>query len=506
MSETRDLPMPVRAVTAYEDRAELRRTETVELPAGRHRLRVPDVTPLAGDAYLDARVESGAATVEHLRAVRRRIIDPDRAARRAAERDRAREAATATEETVRRARDRRDAARARLTRYIHDIDRALRAGQPVTAPADAVARLEARLDTADAALRDARARHREATERLGELDALAGATDPGRAVCDLEVQLYAETPGPVTLTVTMIVPCALWRPAHAAHLTTADGAVEWTALGTVWQHTGEAWNHVELTLSTARPGAGARLPDLTADRIHAQPRADRKRIVVAHRQESIATDKGDAALPGVDDGGEARTFRATAPVTLPSDGRPHRVELGRFTAAATVDRVTRPALAETVYELAHLTHDAPWPILAGPVDLRRDGAFTGTGDIPYVGPGERFEIAFGSDDRYTVRHRRRRRTEKRMLARDRTVFVTEVELYYTGVGTGRVTVELQMPKSELADLEVIAVDDFCTEGRPAPDADGIVQLPVTCRPAEPREVTLGFRFEHGSDVVLPDPW
>lgn len=505
MSEPRDCPMPVRHVTAYEDRAELTRTATLDLQAGRHHLRVPDITPLAGDAHLDARVDAGPATVEHLRAVRRRVLDPDRAARRITERDDARAEAHAAADDARHARARRDAARARLARYLHDADRAIRAGQP-TDPAPAVARLEARLDAAEAAVREATAREHDAAERLALKELLADAHDPGRVVCDLEVQLYAEAPGPITLTLTQIVPCALWRPAHTARLVTADGHIEWTALGTLWQHTGEDWNAIELTLSTARPGAGARLPPLTEDRLRAQPRADKKRVVVAHREEAIATDKGDAALPGVDDGGEARTYRARGLVDIPSDGRPHRVELGRFDAPAQVAHVTRPALAEAVFELARLQNTASWPLLAGPVELRRDTAFVGTGDIAYVGPGERFELAFGSDDRYTVRHRRLHRLQKRTLGRDRTVFVTEVELVYGGAGPGHVTVELQVPISEIADLEIVPVDEHCTEGRPQPDADGIVHLPVTCRPGEPRELRLGFRFEHGSDVVMPDPW
>ena len=256
--------------------------------------------------------------------------------------------------------------------------------------------------------------------------------------------------------------------------------------------------------ATADDAADGRL--LHPDRLPARPRADKKRVVVAHREEAIATDKGDTALPGVDDGGETRTYRAPTPVDIPADGRPHRVELGRFTTDATLAQVTRPALALTVFELAHLTNTAPYPLLAGPVELRRDGAFTGTGDLTYTGPGERFELAFGSDDRYTIRHRRHRRTQKRAIGRDRTLFVTDIEVIYTGTGQGDLTVQLQMPISELADLQVIPADEYCSEGHPRPDPDGLVHLPITCRPGQPRPVQLGFRFEHGADVVMPDPW
>ncbi|MCA9541233.1 MAG: DUF4139 domain-containing protein [Myxococcales bacterium] len=514
MSDPRVIDMPVRRVTAYEDRAALRRVETLTLTPGRHQIIVPGVTPLGVDGRLDARVEAGAATVEDARAVRRlEVRSGDGDARRerfAAETAAAAEAHLDADAELQRLTRLRNAARALHSRGFAALMRAAWAGEEA-APAALranLARLEAQVDEAEAALRAAVARRSAVSLAMQRARSLASAIPPAesRLVCDLAVQLRVDAAGPVTLAIEMVVPCALWRPAHEAALD-AGGALTWTALATAWQATGEDWTDVELVFSTARPSAGAELPAVREDRLRLQPRNEpKKRVVLAHRNEAIAKDKGDDAVPGVYDGGEARVFCARGRVDLPSDGRPHRFELGDFRTEARVARIARPEIAAQVFEIAALRNAAEWPLLAGPVALRRDGAFVGTGDVAYVGPGEPFELAFGSDDRWTLKCRREQQIEKRALVRDRTHFVTEVDLDYTGAGRGEVTVELRLPCSEIEALEVHPSTQFCSEGTPKPDADGIVRWPITCVAGERRAVQLGFWFDKSGDVVLPDPW
>lgn len=534
----RPLPMPVRQVTLYEDRAELVRRVTLELPPGRHRFTVPRVTPLAGQGRLDARVEAvdGAeafegVAVEHVEVGHRWApAEADRRDAMAAEREAALAAEHAADAILSAANARRARARWVLTGLVKATQQAVWAGTTATDAdfAGDLGAIEARLARAEQAVADAAAAHRGAVAARERFDALtqAAAHDRLEPQTWLELQIYVEGPSEgapraVTLRVSMVVPCALWRPSHEAHLVGGpDGGaaeddtldaltaatVEWIAQATVWQQTGEAWTDVELSFSTARPGAGARLPGLDPDRIAVQPRADRKRIVLAHREENIATDKGESALPGVDDGGEARHYRAEGRVDVPSDGRPHRFPLGRFDSAATTARVVRPALSLHVFELAHLHNEGPWPLLAGPVTLRRHGAYTGTGELSFVGPGERFELAFGSDDRWTVRHRRLRRVRKRALGRDQTHYLTSIELMHDGVGSAEVVVELRLPQSEIADLIVHQSDQFECDRWPTPDEDGIARVPVVCEPSQTRTLKLGFWFEKKGELVMPDPW
>jgi len=123
-----------------------------------------------------------------------------------------------------------------------------------------------------------------------------------------------------------------------------------------------------------------------------------------------------------------------------------------------------------------------------------------------VGPGEPFELSFGSDDQFVVRFRRERREETRALARDRRHFVSRTEITSTAPDPSTVEVVLRLPVSEIKTLKVLSSEAWCSDGLPAPDADGLVRLPVRLAPGERREIKLGFHFDAAADLVVPDPW
>lgn len=505
---------PVTAVTAFEDRAELTRTVQLTVPAGRVTVRLPGVTPLMDDARLTARCDGiEGATVEDVQIQRRWTLpthpdaapDAERKAELHALAAQQQAATRATQRALHHAQHRRDAARATLKRYLQQATHAV-----WRSDADwqsALPTLEAALATAHAAVTTAAEAHREAQAAGAQLAHTPANPEPSRLVADLEIRFTTPAAGPITLTVSGVTPCALWRPSHQAHLD-AQGQITWTTYGTLWQSTGEAWHDVALELSTDRPALGAHLPKLAEDTLRLQAKAHKKQVVLAHRQEAISTDQGDAAVPGVDDGGETRILRASSPVTLPSDGRPHRIATDHFESPSTLRLLTRPDLARHVFLTADLRNTSPQPILAGPVILMRDGAYVGTGDVPFIGAGERFELSYGSDDRWTVTYRRRRRTEERMLAKDRTHFTQEVDLQYAGPGEAQLDVELSMPVTELAALNVQPSSDptYNTEGTPAPDEDGRLTLPITVKRGAKRRLSVGFWLDRTGDVVLPDPW
>jgi uncharacterized protein (TIGR02231 family) len=310
----------------------------------------------------------------------------------------------------------------------------------------------------------------------------------------------------VVLRVGALLPCALWRPSHDAHL--MEGKVAWETFATVWQHTGEDWRDVELILSTARPSAGAQLPRLDEDRLtlRAKTAQERKVIQVEHRQEAVSRQDLKGGAPGVYDGGVARTFKPAGRVTIPSDGRPHRVAVGGFEAPASSELVSFPELAPRVYLRASFKNTAGHPLLAGPVTLMHRGGCVGTGDVPYVGQGESLDVSFGSDDRFTVRHTRRRVEQEKLLRSDVTHFVTEVELQHTGQGAERILVMLRVPVSEVAQLKVLPSPAHSTEGLPPADGDGLVKIPLRLNPGDTSTTRLAFHFDTSGDVRVPDPW
>ncbi len=500
----RSLPAPPTRVTAYEDRAEVLREVPIEAFTGRLTLTLTALTPLLSDAHLSARI-SGPAEVEDV-SVRRRWVQPDEAAAAATLQARIDEALAKLERLQRalaRAEQRLASARRNREAYAKRLGAAIWRGE-AEGWREGLARLEAAVEAALAAAEPARTAAEQAQREARDLSVLTAAEPEPRLVADVTVRLRGGVGEAATLSLTHLVACALWRPAHEARL--VGDTLHWQTFGTVWQRTGEDWSGVELRLSTARPGAGAELPDLEEDHLRLQGKVHKKRVVLAHRDEAVSRDQGAAAVPGVYDGGEAREFSATVKVDLPSDGRGHRVATGGFEAPVETTLVCIPELARHVFLRARLSNTGATPILAGPVTLVREGAYVGEGEVAYVGPGEGFDLGFGSDDRFGVTYERKVEVEKRVLGADRRHFIASAALQSTATERSLVWVEMRLPRSELEALQVKVSGQHCTQGDPEPDAQGLVRVPLELYPADRELVTLGFWLDKSGDVVLPDPW
>jgi uncharacterized protein (TIGR02231 family) len=527
-------------VTAYEDRADVVREGDVSLPAGGAVVVVRGLSAVISDEHVVARLTStDTGVVAHVNDVRvdRRVVggDDDLAARRATQQreleaidDELRAAsaeASRVDEAI-------DASEHALRRWAQSASLATGRGQgDAKAWREGLAAFERDL----AALIEERAEARallESVQRRRQRAAEArGPKATGqRTVSDVVLRISTSGAASFKLTLSTLLPCAAWRPTHEAWLlssaaSAADGAtttnarrVRFTTYAAVWNRTGEAWDDVDLVLSTARPSAGAELPPLRADRLTLRQKTaeERKTIVVEHREESVPKSATQGTAPGVDDGGQARTFKATK-VHVPDDGRPHRVEIGVFEAPATVERVAYPELVPQVFLRASLKNPGPSPVLAGAVTLVvADGSsglgggstWVGTGDVLYVGAGESFDLSFGSDDRFLVRTKKRRIEDKKLVGKDVVHFLREATLSQTGTTSERVVVHLRLPVSEVKQLRVLPSPQHSTvspeEARP--DEHGVVRIPVDLAPGVEKKLVLAFSFDASGDVRIPDPW
>mgnify|MGYP000849752317 CR=1 FL=1 len=516
----------VERVTLFEDRAELVRSIEVALDGSSSTVVFDDVTTLVAESHAFARVAvlegDEAVHVDDLRVSRTVVSDVDARTRehqllseRAAEAGRALHEARARVELFEaRARDTREL----LNRFVEHTS--VTAGQTHLDAAwrtrfEAIVDEQRRIGALVTEARQARAeREREAAD-LQALLARARIVD-ARPRADVVVRLSGRARR-ARVTLSMVVPCALWRPTHDAALiararagegAATSGDVTFTTHGTVWQKTGEAWDDVELTFSTARPSAGAVLPNLAPDVLRTRDKTaeEQRTVVVEHRQAAVPKHEGEGTPPGVDDGGRTRTYRAARRASIPSDGRPYAFELARFQTTATVERVAVPELSALVFTRATFVNAGAGPILAGPVNLVENGAYIGVGDVLYVGEGEQLDLSFGSDDRFRVRHERRRVVEEKLIGKDDVVFVAETTLLSLSKHTERVVVLTRFPVSEVDKLTVSPSMPFCTDGAPKLDAHGLARIAVDAAPMKEKKLSLGFQWKTSGDVRVPDPW
>jgi uncharacterized protein (TIGR02231 family) len=497
-------------VTVSEDRAVVVRRGSLDLDAGTARIRVEGVAPVLVSKSLRVRVEQGDAKVGEANVVReaRSTLPEDRTARSAAE---------ALQAELDECADRmahRAAAIARAQSELAVLDAAARAtlaevaedaahGQPSSpslgrAFEDREKELHAEVVRLTLENRD----ERELFDRIAMRRAAAEHPST-RARAAIEIALSAPAPGRATIAIEYIVPGACWRPQHTATLAGTTVAVGTD--GCVWQRTGEDWDGVELRLSTERPSLGKEPPRLADDVLAAERRQEV--IYVEARQEAIQTAGlgGQAAVrvPGIDDGGEARVLVCPDRARVPTDGRPHRVRLGAFDAVAELESICLPQVTAAVILRSRQRNTSPAPLLAGPVDLVRSGGFVGRTKVPFVAPGERFELGWGPDPGVRVRHEAEEVDEEPGVLSAFLVRRVRERVYLSALDDAerRFAVTMRIPVSELEKVEVVQDTDRTRGAKPA-DVDGFVTWDIALGRGRARErIELAYRVRRHKDVT-----
>ncbi|MEU9129853.1 DUF4139 domain-containing protein [Kitasatospora sp. NPDC048540] len=526
------IPLPVTAVTCLEDRAQVERTTVLDLAAGVQRLRLGPVTALAVDRTLHAELtpagpEAGAgpgagagagapAKVLDVRLVRNWTpraplppTDDDSPLRHrihALTRDRLAEV---------RQQERLQARLVLLGQLAADLLREI--GEGAGLGEVERARWSRELDRADAEREDCGERLRASRARLAALsDELAEAVraldeaeqDPAELVAYVELTVQAQAAGPAGLRLGHLTPCALWRPAYRATLAGDGLRLETEAV--VWQRTGEDWSGARMSFSTARSALATDPPRLAEDRLTLRERSaeERRTVEVELREEEIGS-TGPApldGLPGVDDGGEVRVLRAPHAVSVPADGRAHRIPLDVLDTTASSEYACAPELSPLVTQVVRFRNDSGHALLAGPVDLIRGSGFTGRGELAFTAPGAPAELAFGSSDGYRVV---RETEESRASAglTQRTVVTRTVRLHLSRFSGPEehdeqvVAVRERIPVSEVSAVEVRLRKESCVPAPDELDAEGIVRWQVALPPGGRRTVTLVYEVSGTAKVA-----
>jgi uncharacterized protein (TIGR02231 family) len=508
-----ELAAPVVEVTLLEDRAHVIRRGRADLPAGIVRVTVSDVSPILSDKTLTARLD-GPAKVNDVRVVRyakslREQLPGE---------------IQVLEEALEKAR--------------HEAEKSSGDLERIEGRLKGLDRLEAltlQETCVDAAWdRDARGPARDLLGRLDEQAATLQAESAAlvlrveqqnRVVADLERRLaQARSPstrngarlladldagagGPCEIQFDYIVPGACWRPWHTARLVTgAKPAVHFRSEGCVWQNTGEDWKGVTIHFSTQRPSLGTEPPVLESDVLLAQKKA--AVVQVAAREQEIQTtglgsEGGGEAdeMPGIDDGGDILTLRSTDPADVPSDGLPYRVAYGSFTAEAEAARVLLPELAPCAFFKTVQPNAGACPVLAGPVDLLRDGGFVGRTRAKYVAPGERFPIGWGPEGSLRVRRETDRDDEEAGVLSGWRTSHHRVTLRLSNIGAEALAVKVteRVPVSEIEQVEIRPDPKETTGGR-TPDKDGFVTWDVQFSPYAQETLKLRYAVKKRKDV------
>ncbi|KAA1476569.1 hypothetical protein DENSPDRAFT_843554 [Dentipellis sp. KUC8613] len=298
-----------------------------------------------------------------------------------------------------------------------------------------------------------------------------GSEKKGKTDGKVSVVLMASEPAEVELHLTYLVRDVSWSATYELHASTDAGNRSNTLhyRARITQSTGEDWDGVQITLSTAAmnltaqyvptvrptyirpfkkglfgnslghpnppaggglfgasampvppptgafgmPGSGVETPRSTGGlfgnaAFGAQPSSPND-----DAQDFVEVPSGQKVPPAF---GEPKStvsetplfvsYRIEGDVTIPSDGKTHKVAVAELAFEVDVIRIAVPKAQAAVFLQAKVKNTSDYRLLPGPVDVYLDNIFVSKTSIKDIAPGDTFDCALGMDQSFRVTYSR----------------------------------------------------------------------------------------------------
>lgn len=507
-------------VTVYPMGAKVVRLARFEIPAGDHRLRVPDLPESAILDMLRASVTGatmGAVTVRGDYVPPREVKESPAVAEARAELARRTEALMTRRDDAAALRLASEAAETRIA-FLRQLgqsaategaspgalrDIARMVGDETLEARQAVIQAEAEARAVDIEIREL---ERAVAKAEQALQALMPDSGPRNMV---EVAVTAAAPVEGVLQVTYYTTEATWEPVNDAFLTlggTPDLTVQRGAL--VRQDTGENWSGVTLTLSTNRPsgqvGPSTLWPEL---RRIVDPMPPSSRYAGAAKEADAPSPEPVVVVEADSRSLEGLIFTHTfpAPVSIAPGADGLRLSLGSVRFMSEVRAVAIPRQDETAYLTAEYTNVSGELLLPSEItQLYLEGEFVGTTRTDMLAAGQDSALSFGPIEGLRLSRVERQNEGDRGIISKTSQQEVEARIEVQNL-TGRswpMRVIDRVPYSQQEDLVI------SWSAQPAPartdldDQQGILAWEFELPAGKTQDIRLTHKLQWPSDKVL----
>lgn len=270
-----------------------------------------------------------------------------------------------------------------------------------------------------AATREAQWKIDEKMEQVRAIETELGKSQGAGSTTVYDVVAEVVASSRAELDVEYIVGRTGWQPAYDLRAARELDSVELTYRARISQQTGEDWDGVDLSLSTARPQLGAQGPEprpVFVD-IAKPPRGLDGLGYAGHgpaaaKSRAAAEDRSDEAevagrpLPRpfatAESQGLSVQFKLAQKATIQSRDLPTTVLVGTERIAIAAERTCVPAIDPTVWLRAKAKNTSPWVLLPGTAAVFFGADFLGPAEIGTVPTGGEITLHLGADPGITV--------------------------------------------------------------------------------------------------------
>ncbi len=370
-----------------------------------------------------------------------------------------------------------------------------------------------------------------------------------------EAVIYVQCtkPGPRLLELNYLVRHAQWQQQYNLRALPDEARVSVEYHAVVNQNSGEDWQGVSISLSTAEPTMASSAPVLAPVRVGltrlsaapqqartqaAMPMEQIKQNFFSRRQNSkqglaanvilntLAADNQILFLnndstqvqqmqQAIDDimrvEGISVTYDLPGKLTLPSRDDQQLVSITTMTSPAEFTLIASPLLTDYVYLQADVHNNSQTVFLPGPASVFKNNQFVGQSEVPLVTIGETFTAGFGTDSQVHVVHALNHK--KTRIQGGNRIDTFDYKIALSNYKTTPVRLRLldRLPYSEDASIHI-----ELTQTHPALSQDsdyvktdktkGILQWDLTLAPQaiedKAQEITYTYTMEYDKNMQI----
>ncbi|MBN2663874.1 MAG: mucoidy inhibitor MuiA family protein [Bacteroidales bacterium] len=302
--------------------------------------------------------------------------------------------------------------------------------------------------------------------------------DKNKTTNQVEVVVTNNSEAEILFSLSYIVYGAYWKPLYDIRVSTQTSSVAIEYKAQITQNTGESWENVKLSISTAQVNISGTVPELNAWRIgfYNPPPVpepvmrslsiNKKSKVMMGKmdmKEEMLTDEvfNDAPMAKpqakIKTGATSVLFEIPSQSTIQNDNQPHKVNIIIEELSADFTYTIVPKLSQYAYLTAKIKNTTDYPFLPGESNIFLDGSFVATSVMKLIAPSEEFETSLGIDEGIKVEHKLIKKYEKNtglISKKANIVFEYQTSITNNKKNKYKIVSYDQIPISEHSDIKV----------------------------------------------------
>lgn len=321
---------------------------------------------------------------------------------------------------------------------------------------------------------------------------------------EIVVAIQAEKSTPVNLEVKYIVANAGWTPVYDLRAAGTATPVSIIYKAQVYQSTGEIWNDVKVSLSTANPNLSGTRPELEQWNLDIQQpiviqnyKGRNRELMMAAppvaMDARVSTEAGSLAesVSLVQTGLNAE-FSIATPQSVPSGSKPVMMDIQHSALNASYEYSVVPKLDKNAFLMAYVTGWEDLSLLPGSANIFFEGTYVGQTFIDPNQVKDTISLSLGRDPRIVITREKSKELSSRKLigTHQRETAAWTIKIRNNKTEPVKISVEDQVPVSINSLIEVLAVE---APGAKWDKQTGKLKWSLNINPSENK--TLNFRYE-----------